>query len=86
MNWLNSSRIRGASENKNEMGIDFNRCGGLNENSPHRLIYLNTWSPVGRTVLEGLESMALLEEVCHWGWALRFQKPMPGPVSISVSF
>jgi hypothetical protein len=25
--------------------------------------------------------VALLEEVCHWEWALRFQKLIPGPVS-----
>ena len=25
--------------------------------------------------------MALLEEVCHWQWALRFQKPMSCPGS-----
>ena len=24
--------------------------------------------------------VALLEEVCHWGWALKFQKPLPRPV------
>jgi hypothetical protein len=32
--------------------------------------------------LEGLGDTALLEEVCHWSWALAFQKLMPGPVSI----
>jgi hypothetical protein len=25
----------------------------------------------------------LLGKVCHWGWALRFQKPKPGLVSFS---
>ena len=25
--------------------------------------------------------MTLLEEVCHWGWVLRFQKLTPDPVS-----
>ena len=25
--------------------------------------------------------VALLEEGCHWGWALRFQKPMPDLIS-----
>ena len=24
-----------------------------------------------------------LEEVCHWGWPLRFQKSMAGPVCLS---
>ena len=27
-------------------------CDGWNENAPHRLLYLNTWSPVGGTVWE----------------------------------
>lgn len=31
----------------------FGRCGGLNENGPHRLIYLKVWVPVGGTVWEG---------------------------------
>lgn len=30
---------------------------------------------------EALEAVALLEGVCHWGPALRFQKLMPVPVS-----
>jgi hypothetical protein len=38
--------------------------GGLNENAPQRLIYLNTWSLVGVTIWEGLGDMALLIEVC----------------------
>jgi hypothetical protein len=41
-------------------------CGGLNENSPQSLIDLNTWSPVGGTVWEGLRFVLL------WvtgGWA-----------------
>jgi hypothetical protein len=46
-----------------------------------RLIYLNTWSSVGGTLWEGLEGVALLEEVCHWKWGLRFQKLMPLPIS-----
>lgn len=29
-------------------------CGGMNENGSHRLLYLNTWSLIGRTVWEGL--------------------------------
>lgn len=29
-------------------------CGGLNDNGPHRRMYLNTWSSVGRTFWEGL--------------------------------
>lgn len=42
-------------------------CGVLNENSPHRLIYLDVWSSFGGTVWAGLGSEALLEEVGHWG-------------------
>jgi hypothetical protein len=34
--------------------------------------------------LEGLGGVALLKEVCHWGWALRFQNPMSSPVSVSL--
>lgn len=41
---------------------------------------MNTWSPVGGIVCKGL-CVASLEEVCHWGWALRLQKPMLLPVS-----
>jgi hypothetical protein len=39
-------------------------CGGLKKNDLHGLIYLNTWSLVSGTVLEGLGGVALLEEVC----------------------
>lgn len=51
-------------------------------------LYLNTWSPVAGTVGEGWGGgMALLEEVYHWEWALRFQKThnIPG-VSPSTSW
>ena len=47
----------------------------LNETGLHRLIYLNACFSVGGTVWEGLRGVALLEQVCHWVWALRFQKP-----------
>lgn len=40
-------------------------CGGLNEIGSCKLICLNTWSPVNRTVWEELAGLALLEEVCH---------------------
>ena len=40
----------------------------------HRLIGLNTWSLVSRTVWEELGGVVLLEELRHWGWALRVQK------------
>lgn len=35
-------------------------CGGLDENSLHRLLCLTTWSPGGGAVREGLEVGALL--------------------------
>lgn len=41
-------------------------CGGLNENVPHGLICLNFWSPVGRTLCEGLGGVFLLKDVCPW--------------------
>ncbi|EGV97784.1 hypothetical protein I79_017807 [Cricetulus griseus] len=34
---------------------------GLNRNGPHRFIYLSD---------DRLGDVALLEETCHWGWAL----------------
>ena len=34
---------------------------------------MNARSPVGGTVWKGLGGMALLEGVCYWEWALRFQ-------------
>lgn len=48
-----------------------------NGNGSQRLIYCNTWSMIGGTVWEGSGSMAFLREVCHWGGALKFQKPRP---------
>ena len=47
----------------------------MNENEPHGLIDLNVWSSVGGTVWEELEGVALLEEMCQRGKALRYQKP-----------
>jgi hypothetical protein len=32
---------------------------------------------VGKTVLEGLEGVAFLEYMCHWGQTLRFKKKKP---------
>lgn len=40
-------------------------CGGLNKNVP---TWLNAWSPVSGTVWDRLGDMALVAEVCHWGW------------------
>jgi hypothetical protein len=55
-------------------------CGGLNESDPNVCIYLRTSFPVGGTVWEGLGGVISLKEVCHEGWALRFQKFMLFPV------
>lgn len=46
-------------------------CGSLNENNPHRLMYLSSWSRVGRTVWP-CQQMCITK-----GLALRFQKYMP---------
>lgn len=59
-------------------------CGGLNENEPNRLLYLNIWSPVSRTVWERLGNGALLNDVCHYGQALEFQNSCAIP-SVSLS-
>lgn len=56
-------------------------CSGLNENGPKRLICLNAWSTVGRTVWEGFGDVAVLEEILHWGQGWRFQKPMLTSIS-----
>jgi hypothetical protein len=39
-------------------------------------VYVCIWFIVREIVWEGL-GVALLEEGCHWGWTLGFQKPMP---------
>lgn len=49
------------------------RSGALNENGPLRLLYLNTWYPMARTVWEGLGSTGLLEKVCHCEQVLRLK-------------
>lgn len=48
--------------------------GSLNENGLLRVRYLNAWSPVGGPVWVGLGSVALLEEVCQWGWVFKSSK------------
>lgn len=58
--------------------------GSLNENDPHGLMYLIAWLPVGGAVWEGLGEVALLAEVCHWGWALGFKRLVPCPVSLCL--
>jgi hypothetical protein len=61
-------------------------CGVLNKNSPSRLIYLNAHLSGMHYLkrLEGLVGLALVEEMCHWRWALRFQKSLQGQASLSL--
>jgi hypothetical protein len=51
--------------------------GGVDREWPHRLIDLNSRSLVDETLCERLGVVVLLEEMCLWGWALRFQKSTP---------
>ena len=52
----------------------YDKYGVLNENGHNGLVYLKTWDLFGGTVWQGLRGLPLLEEVCHWEIALRFQK------------
>ena len=47
--------------------------GGFDQSGSHSLEYWNAWSPVGGTVWKGFGGVALLEEVCPRGRALRLQ-------------
>jgi hypothetical protein len=49
------------------------QCGSMSENDPFTLIESGM-----------IKGMALLDEACNQGWALRFQKLNPGPVSLSL--
>jgi hypothetical protein len=51
--------------------------GDLNKNGPRRLIFEWLVTTDWR-YLKGLGGVALLEELCHWAWALRFQETKPG--------
>lgn len=57
-------------------------CGGLSENFPLQLMYLNSWSPVGGAVWGGPRgSSAFLEELhYHWQLTLRCHSLIPPPV------
>lgn len=52
------------------------RCSGLKEHVSHGLTCLDAWSPLSKTVQEGLGDVVLLEEVYHWG-GLEVQKKNP---------
>lgn len=58
-------------------------CDVLNENGPHRLVSLRTWSPVGGTIWEGL---GVCWRRCHLGQALEFQKTLIITITISSSY
>ena len=63
-------------------------CGGLNENGPHRLVCLKTWSPDEGARMEScgpLESEASLEEVGNWWAGLESLKPSSTSCSFSAS-
>ena len=53
------------------------QCGGLNNSGPHRSTRSGTFKMCDLVVV----GMALLQEVCHWGWALRFNKLKPSLVA-----
>jgi hypothetical protein len=56
-------------------------CGGLKENDPYRLIYLNAWSPV-EGCLRKIRRLGLVGEgMALEGWALRFQKLVLFPLN-----
>lgn len=59
-------------------------CKSLDENGPPRLISVNTWFPVGGTVLEGLEGITLLGKRHHWEWTLKFQQTAHTPSWLSL--
>lgn len=55
-------------------------CGGLTENGP-----IHVWMLVPQLVAGwGLGNVTLLEWVWQWGWAVKHQKPMPGPNAICL--
>lgn len=53
--------------------------------APIKSCYLNACYPVGRTLWEGLDSLALMEEVCHLEWTWSFLNLTASPV-IDLSF
>lgn len=40
----------------------------------HRVIYLNSCSPIGETIWKRLGYVVLFGEICHWRRMLGFQK------------
>lgn len=64
---------RGRVGKKGGWAVEMAQCAGLNESDSHRL--------KGSGII-GV--VALLEEACHWGQALGFQKLKPATVSLSL--
>ena len=56
----------------------------MNENLPHRLRFLNTWSPVDDAVEE--DNVALLEKACNWWQVMRVDSLCPTSSSFSAVF
>lgn len=48
------------------------------------IISLNACLVSSGSVWEEFRSVAFLEQVCYWQWTFEFQKPMLGPVTLSV--
>lgn len=57
----------------------------MSEADMHRFWHLNTWSPLGVTVWEGLGGVAMWEKACCWGWVLRFQTSLHSQLAVSAS-
>lgn len=72
-------------EGGRDLTTDQEVCGRLNENGPHRFMYLNGWPSIGGTVYKGSGDMALLKGVCHRERALRFQDPCYPQLTLSDS-
>jgi hypothetical protein len=62
----------------NNLEFTYDRYGCLNENSPHRFMYLKAWQ---NWFWEGLD-MCLCWRRCFNGGEIESQKPMSGPVSL----
>lgn len=60
--------------------INKNMCGGLQDNLPLRLRYLNTWFSCSHADWISLESMVFSESVYNWERTLRFKSPTLFPV------
>jgi hypothetical protein len=69
-----SCHIMGQScQESNQPVAQEEQCAVLDENGSHRAIGSGATRRCGLVRV----GVALLEEVCHWGWTLRFQKLEP---------